>query len=204
MGLSIHYNGKFSEEACLSQMITEIRDIAEICKWDYKVYNKQFPEENNGCMEHDGELYGISVTPPKCETVSFCFLSNRRMSGNTQLIFWGGADKKPESDYLYVLSVKTQFAGIEAHKIIIQLFRHLEKKGYFEDFSLDDEGSYWETGDEKLLEEKFKTYTDLLDNFSLAIETIPAKKDEPFEKYFERILNKINERKKNSLKRKED
>jgi hypothetical protein len=90
----------------------------------------------------------------------------------------------------------------------------LRKKGYrgFEqpfcllrqDFSLDDEGSYWETGDEKLLEGKFKTYTDLLDNFSLAIETIPAKKDEPFEKYFERILNKINERKKNSLKRKED
>ena len=204
MGLSIHYSGKFRQGGCLSEMITEIRDIAEVCKWEYRVYNEQFPEEDNQSGEHDGELYGISVTPPKCETVSFCFLSNRRMSGNAQLVFWGDDDKKPESDYLYMLSVKTQFAGIEVHKFVIQLFRHLEKKGYFEDFHLDDEGNYWETEDEKVLEEKFKIYTDLLENFSLAIETVPTRKDEPFEKYFERIIDIISERKRNNSKRKEE
>lgn len=196
MGLSIHYNGKFRDGASFSKMIDEIKDIVEICKWEYIIYNSRFPENKK---QHDGKIYGISFTPPGCETVSISFLSNRRMSGSANLMLYGGGDRKINNDYLYMLSVKTQFAGIEIHKFIIQLFRYLKKQDYFDEFNLIDEGKYWETGDEKLLEDTFKTYTELLDSFSFAIESVPVEENESFEKYFERLMNMINRRNRNRL-----
>ena len=85
MGLSIYYKGKFWEKACLVRMIDEIKDIAEICKWEYAVYKEQFPKHETPEMVHDGEVYGITFTPPECETISICFLSNRRMSSPVHL-----------------------------------------------------------------------------------------------------------------------
>ncbi|MDD2552894.1 MAG: hypothetical protein PHQ56_09760, partial [Dysgonamonadaceae bacterium] len=82
------------------------------------------------------------------------------------------------------------------HKAIIELFRYLNKRSYFEEFKLIDEGKYWESSDEKLLEQKFKENGDLIDNFSLAIETIPAKQGESYEDYFKRITKIINDRNK--------
>lgn len=197
MGLSIYYSGRFREASSLPKMIDEIKDIAETFKWDFTIYNEQFPKNNNSHdLMHDGKVYGISFTPPECETVSISFLSNRKMSSNAHLEFYGNTDKEPYSKYLYMLSVKTQFAGIEVHKFIIQLFRYLEKKNYFEEFSLIDDGKYWETGDEKLLANIFKKNVELLDSFSFAIESIPIKNGESYEKYFERVINMINARKK--------
>lgn len=37
MGLSIHYSGKFNKNASLSDLITEVKDIAETLKWNYKI-----------------------------------------------------------------------------------------------------------------------------------------------------------------------
>ncbi len=199
MGLSIHYSGRFRETSCLPEMIDEIKDIAEVCKWNFTVYCEQFPNNKSPGIIHDGKVYGISFTPPECETVSISFLSNRKMSSNVHLKFYGNTDKEPYSKYLYMLSVKTQFAGIEVHKFIIQLFRHLEKKNYFEEFSLIDDGKYWETGDEKLLADIFKENVELLDNFSFAIESVPIENGESYEKYFERVMNMINARKKNKI-----
>ena len=194
MGLSIHYNGKFNQNANLSELIAEVKDIAETFKWDYHIFNQVFPANKLNSFTHNGELYGICFTPPGCETVSICFLSNYWMSAVINLKFYGKSNSKPETDYLYMISVKTQFAEILIHKTIIQMFRHLLKKGYFAEFNMSDEGEYWETGDEDLLEKKFNFLGSMIDNFSIALESIPKKSEETFESYFERIIKRIQKR----------
>ena len=190
MGLSIHYSGDFKQGASLSSMIEEVRDIAEVYNWKYNIYNDTFIKGALAKKDYNQDIYGISFTPPNCETVSIEFLSNGKMSSSTLLKFYGKNNEKPEHEYLYMLSVKTQFAGIEIHKLIIHLFKYLSKK-YFTNFKVVDEGQYWETGDEKILQEMFTRYVDLLDSFSSAIETYPRENNEAFEVYFSRLLSQI-------------
>jgi len=196
MGLSIHYTGAFKKEASLSDMIEEVKDIAENYHWKYEVYESSFPDNTFGNTDYDDNIYGISFTPPDCETVTIAFLSNGKMSGPVQLMFFGKNSDSPEPDYLNKLFVKTQYAGQEVHKLIIHLFKHLSIK-YFHEFTLFDEGKYWETNDEKLLKEIFDQYTNLIEDFSLATEVIPINREESFDNYFERLINQIQERKRN-------
>ena len=196
MGLSIHYTGSFNKNASLSDLITEVKEVAEVQNWEYNVYEEKFPIDNNEDDTYDGKVYGISFSPPKCEPVFICFLSNYRMSNHLLIEFYGDAERQPEKDYLYMLSTKTQYAGIAIHKMIIDLFRYLNKRNYFSEFNMIDEGEYWETDDEEVLERKFKEYNDLMDNFSLAIEAIPAEPEETYEDYFKRIAERIHKRRK--------
>ena len=92
-------------------MIEEVKDIAGIYKWQYTVYEKEFPTQDRGRVNYDQNIYGISFTPPDCETVCLCFLSNGKMSSPSHLKFYGNNKNKEEAGYLYMLSVKTQYAG---------------------------------------------------------------------------------------------
>ena len=40
MGLSIHYSGSFNNSGSLSEMIEEVKDIAEVFKWKYNIRAK--------------------------------------------------------------------------------------------------------------------------------------------------------------------
>ncbi|MBU1298583.1 MAG: hypothetical protein KJ666_11495 [Bacteroidetes bacterium] len=198
MGLSIHYSGIFNRGlsgASLSEMIDEVQDIVEIYKWQYTIYEREFPPNSFDKEAYDDKIYGISFTPPECETINMCFLSNGRMSSLPNLKFFGNPTDETHKKYLYMLSVKTQFAGSNTHKLIIHLFKYLSEK-YFQDFKVIDEGQYWETGDEKILEANFKRYNELMNLFGSALENIPIKSTETFEEYFERII-KIIHRKRN-------
>ena len=195
MGLSIHYSGSFKPEASLQAMIEEVKDIAEIYKWRYTVFEDEFPAGGFGKAEYNQNIYGICFTPPECETVSLCFLSNGKMSDALNLKFYGDSKDKEEAKYLYMLSVKTQYAGIVIHKLVIHLLRHLSKK-YLQDFILSDEGGYWETGDEKILQDAFKRYTDLIESFATSLENYPKESGESFEAYFERLLKQIQQKRK--------
>ena len=198
MGLSFHYNGRFSGNASLPDMIEEVKDIAETRKWPYNIFETEFDGEFIPGKVHDGKIYGISFTPPECETVSICFLSNGRMSCPVNLKFYGDSKDETEQEYLYMQSVKTQFAGEEIHKFLIELFRYLQKQGYFETLNITDEGQYWETGDEKLLHKIFKRYTHLLDSFKFAVDTVPKDKGETWEDYFGRLMGMIKNKDKNN------
>lgn len=197
MGLSINYKGRFSKDASLSKMLDELKEIMEILKWDYFIYDEEFPKQSDDNESYNENIYGISFNPPECETVFLSFLSNRRMSSIVNLKHFGNSSDKKYQEYLYLLSVKTQFAGVEMHKTIIGLFRYLKEKDYFESLEIMDEGQYWETGDEQLLKDTFKKYTFLLDNFRLALETSPKNKDEDYVNYFERLAKMIQNRKGN-------
>ncbi len=100
---------------------------------------------------------------------------------------------KEEAEYLYMLSTKTQYAGIEIHKLVIHLLKYLSEK-YLQDFALMDEGEYWETGDEKLLGDAFKRYTFLIESFTSSIENYPKKAGESFETYFEKLLKQMHKK----------
>jgi len=189
MGLSIYYSGSFRRNASLSEMIEEVKDIAEVYKWEYTIYENQF-SENTFVEASKQDIYGISFTPPKCETIFLSFLSNGKMYSAAGLDFFGETEDKPEQKYSYMLSVKTQYAGVEAHKIIIHLFQYLDKK-YFQGFKMIDEGKYWETGDEKLLQEIFNRYNALMQNFSSALENYPMNVGETVETYFERLIKQM-------------
>ncbi len=80
MGLSIHYSGSFKSEGSLQRMIEEVKDIVEIYKWEYSVFEHEFPVNSIGKTGYNQNIYGICFTPPRCETVSLCFLSNGKMS----------------------------------------------------------------------------------------------------------------------------
>lgn len=161
MGLSFHYNGKISKPELLPELIDEIQDIAKAYNWKYFVFDRQFPNSTCEKENYNQNIYGINFTPTGCETISICFLSNGRMSGALNFMLYGNTDVQSEHEYLYMLSVKTQYAGIETHQFIIQLFRHLDKK-YFIDFNMQDEGQYWETNDLEILKSNFKKYTALI------------------------------------------
>lgn len=194
MGLSFHYSGRVGNPASLLDLIEEIEDIAKVHDWKYFVFDRQFPEDSIGKPDYNQRIYGICFTPPNCETVDICFLSNGRMSSAAHLQFWGKTDDQEEREYLYMLSVKTQYAGIEIHQFLIQLFRYLNAK-YFADFKMSDEGEYWETNDLTLLKTNFKRYTELVDGFVSAIESIPIKAGEDVESYFLRLMKEINDKK---------
>ena len=194
MGLSIHYSGSLRSPDLLPELIEEVKDIVEVFKWEYGICEEKFPADTFGKKSYNQNIYGIYFTIPECETISICFLSNGRMASPANLKFYGNSDNKDEQNFLYMISVKTQFAGIKMHKFIIHLFKHLNKK-YFQNFKMFDEGDYWETEDEKLLESNFKKYTALLDSFSFALENQPIKPGESVEAYLKRLLNQINDRK---------
>lgn len=194
MGLSIHYNGSFSNPTLLSEMIEEVKDIVNIYEWEYTIYEEQFPLNSFEQEVINGKIYGISFSPDNCETIHLSFLSNGKMSSIFHLELYGNTANVNERQYLYLLSTKTQFAGMDTHKLIIHLLKYLSKK-YFSTFNLMDEGQYWERGNEELLKKNFDHYNDLMDTVASAFQNYPISSGEPFELYFERILNLIHSRK---------
>jgi hypothetical protein len=142
------------------------------------------------------DILGIEhgpFTPPSCETVFLSFLSNGRMSSLPNLMFFGNSADKDYQEYLYMLSTKTQFCGMKTHMLIIHLLKYLSDK-YLLNFHMADEGHYWETGDEKLLEDTFKRYTDILNSVSDAFETFPVKTGETMEEYLSRLFDHVNKK----------
>jgi len=190
MGLSIHYSGRFNPEKSLKEMVEELSDICKTYNWKYSIINTNFPD-SAFTEDINNEIYGISFTPPECETVSMSFLSNGRLSSRPNLKIFGNSDNADYKAYLYMLSVKTQYAGIEVHALLIEIFRHISTK-YLLDFKLTDDGNYWETGDLNELGKQFKNYNMLLDNFCLGLETIPKLENENLEAYLMRLFKYIS------------
>lgn len=196
MGLSIHYSGRFNPKKELTELIIEVKEVAEAFNWKYHIFNQSFPDKEVAFESHefDGDIYGIWFTPPECEAVSLCFLSNGQITNPAKVALFGHSDDPEDRKFILGSSTKTQYAGMAVHKIIIKFFRHLEKQQYFIDFDMMDESLYWETDDEVLMEDKFKEYDALIDNFTSAIAKIDKKQEESIEEYFDRIIKRIKKK----------
>ncbi len=190
MGLSIYYNAKLKSPSALSELVEEVTDIVEAHSWKYTVFETQMLSKKFNENVKD-LIYGICFSPPKCESICLTFLSNGQLV--SPWIF--EMQRKNGSTISYGTCTKTQYAGEKTHLIIIDLFRHLNKK-YFSEFKLIDEGQYWETSDKKILHGNFSRYNALMDSFGLALDTIPIKTRESPEKYLLRIMEEISAKKK--------
>jgi hypothetical protein len=186
MGLSFHYYGSLKKGASVTDLIEEVKDIAEILNWQYDILDTDFPEEELMDGKVDGNLYGICFSPEKCEPVFLTFLSNRRLCSPINLDeFEKPVALVPESAYW--IFTKTQYAGPEAHMAVIHVLKHISQK-YLEEITVTDEGEYWETGDENLLRDTFRRYTALIDGFAAAFGSEPVKPGEIIEDYIKRII----------------
>ena len=193
MGLTIHYSGRIADKNTLPQLIEEVEEIDTVHGLKYSIYEREFPVSEALTQSHNGKLYGIEFTPKGSEPVSLCFLSNGRMSGIMQLASWGEfknnkklvlnngkVNKQGEIEivskeltltaedyarYLYMCSSKTQFAGPQAHEMIIAVFRYIEKT-YLSEFCMVDEAEFWETGDKEVLLKNFEYNTALINGFA--------------------------------------
>lgn len=195
MGLSFHYKGKLKDPPSLKKMIEEVTDICQANQWKYAILDDTFPNNSFTMNPNKEKVYGIFFTPPKCETVHLTFLSNGRMCAAYNLRLNKDLANLEEDLYLYFLSVKTQYCGSGIHKLLIPIFDYLSTK-YFEDFEFTDEGQYWETRDEKLLDEIFERYSNLINSFGSALEHIPILEGESIENYILRMAEIV---KKNNI-----
>jgi hypothetical protein len=186
MGLSFQYYGSLKKGASVTELIEEVRDIAEILNWKYDILDTDFPQEELIEGRVDGNLYGIFFSPEKCEPVFLTFLSNRRLCSPVNLDeFDKPVALVPENAYW--IFTKTQYAGPEAHMAVIRLLKHISQK-YLEEITVKDEGQYWETGDEQLLQDIFQRNTALINGFASAFGREPAKEGELIEDYIRRIF----------------
>jgi hypothetical protein len=191
VGLSIHYKGRLKNKKSLPLLIDEVKDVAEVHRWPYEVFESEFPAGHFARKEFDQLIYGILFTPPGCEPVSLTFLSNGKLVAYFSWLMYS-ADKSIDADvFKYWISVKTQYAGAETHKIIIHLFDYLRQK-YFRHFHLMDEGLYWETRDALRLEKNFNNLSLLLEQFDQVLKNNPYRKGGSFINYLFRMINKMS------------
>jgi hypothetical protein len=106
-------------------MIEEVKDITEIYDWKYHLFEEHSLKDSLCKTEYNDKIYGISFTPLECETINLCFLSNGRMSSAMSLQFFGNSPDEDDKRFLYMLSVKTQFAGSDTHRFIVHLLKYL-------------------------------------------------------------------------------
>lgn len=181
MGLSIHYSGYILNKEMLDLLIEEVSDICETLDWSTHVYDND-------------EIKGVSFAPEGSEPVFLTFNDEGRTLSPISIItkdIYDGVSL--DKELMFTTRTKTQFAGIEAHIAIIRLLKHLSKK-YLRDFTLTDEGSYWETGDVKILQKQFENYNAAMDIFSEAIRHIPGISGETPESLAERLERLLREK----------
>jgi hypothetical protein len=194
MGLTIHYSGKLKSASLLSELIEEIKDIANTNEWKYFVFEEIFPNDGFSKEIDKTNLYGVMLNPPGSEPVCFSFLNNGKMCG---ILNFNHLQIDPSINgmMLYNISTKTQFSSPEIHQKIIHLMEYVKRK-FLTNFKCYDEGKYWETRDKELLTEIFERNEQLINSFSSAIEMIPKNKGENLEDYLIRMAEIIKDKEK--------
>lgn len=167
MGLSIHYYGQINQIERIDELITEVTDICQSLNW-----TSQIIKEPNA-----DKLNGLYFAPEGSEPVFLTFLPEGRMCSPINLMCRDiYIEKGLDGELLYTSSTKTQYAGIDVHIAIIKLLRYLKEK-YFSVFDMIDEGMYWETNDEKILQSQFYKYEFALNSLTAALsemKTVPG------------------------------
>ena len=178
MGLSIHYTGHLLNKEMLEPLMEEVTDICQSLNWKSQTID-------------DDEIKGVIFSPKGSEPICLTFNEDGRTLSPINIMakdIYDGV-RIPKELY-FTASTKTQYAGIEAHIAIIKLLKYISQK-YLEYFTVNDEGYYWETGDEKLLQEQFDNFNAAIDTFCDAIEdlaSLPGEKPESLADRIERIL----------------
>jgi hypothetical protein len=132
MGVTIHFEGKLKGGAEYSSLLDIVRNFAALQGWPVEDLSEserslQRVRDEQDC-DYVGITKGLIVYPhAECEPLILEF---------------------DESFYIQEYC-KTQFAGPQVHMAIVRLLRSLHSS--FEVLNVEDEGEYWDSGDEETL-----------------------------------------------------
>ena len=162
MGITIHFKGKLNSPDLTTFFLEEVEDIAKSMEWDYTVFSESNDEKP--------APKGLFIQPhPNSELLQFMVDKKGHLRNAVMLEHF-----EKNKDSTYYNSIKTQFAPIEIHIAVIKLLKYLKQK-YISNLQVWDEGDYWQTGDAKLLHEKFDFLNKKLDEFESILNTIEFK-----------------------------
>ena len=178
MGITIFYKGKLNNMQHVNSVVDELNDISEIMNWEKTILDNDWNQPNTAeLIRHENRiditghipLKGIRINlHPDCEPLSIFF----DKQGNLQDILGMVLNHEENEDsFNRHLSVKTQFASPNIHISIIKLLKFLKNK-YISDLDVFDEGGYWETENQELLEQKINFINEKLDKVEEIITTI--------------------------------
>ena len=181
MGLSIHYSGYILQADLIKPLTDEVVDICTDLEWGFHVIENE-------------EISGVVFSPQECEPISLTFNQDGRLLSPQNITVKDIYDgERLDKELIFTTSTKTQYAGMDAHIAVIKLLRHLSKK-YMKNFTLKDEGLYWETNDEKVLADQFDAYNSALDIISEELQNMPDVPGESFESLADRIERLLKEK----------
>ncbi|TAN12067.1 MAG: hypothetical protein EPN37_16225 [Chitinophagaceae bacterium] len=175
MGLSIFYSGKIRDYGEIESLTEEVVDIACDLGWQSTAIN-------------DEHLKGILISPEKCEPAVFTFVPDGRLCSPVSIGF-----NKPDDPFYYTIFTKTQFAGPDSHIAVIKLLKYISKK-YFSEIKVNEEGLFWETGDELVLRKQFDRYNKMPDAFREMISGLDPVEGENPQSLADRIEEIIKKR----------
>lgn len=138
MGVTIHYGGYLKDGDCFEPLMERVRDVVADRGWemlevagDRESLIRVKGGPDGKVVEYESEVNGVILFPHKeCEWLRILFDEEGFVQG----------------------FVKTQFAPIEIHCQIVELFDRMTE--YLRDFWVEDEGGYWESRDVNGLAEK--------------------------------------------------
>ncbi len=166
MGLTVHYRGKIRDYALVDELVTEVEDFARNQNWRYHLLTPGINTPLKPVNQEDPEplptVKGIILSPDKCEPIIFTFLDDGRICSPFM-------PPMEDEDGLPYMWTKTQYAGIDVHRSFIKLLRQLSQK-YFSQIIVVDEGQYWETNDEEVLQSQFQKYNFIIDRMAVELE----------------------------------
>jgi hypothetical protein len=161
MGITIFAMGKIERINDIPVLISEIKGMAEERNWKHHIINDNFDDLPDAVLTSNAAdkptahiegtlgLRGIILNAAEAEPLSILFDREGVLTDMFQQLTWIESNGQNERFTFF----KTQFSDIEEHIKIIEILDHL-KKQYIPNLTVNDEGTYWETRDRRILAEK--------------------------------------------------
>ena len=145
MGVTIHFEGQLKSDKDLDNVISKAKNFARTNEMPYETFSEPLKKlsrlKDEQDWDYEGPTKGIKIQPdPNSDPL------------------WLEFDK---DNYIQEYC-KTQFAGIDIHLKIISLLKEIQP--HFNKLYVIDEGEYWDTEDETLLQNSLNNYFDAVEN----------------------------------------
>lgn len=168
MGVTVHFEGRLKDGQAFLSLIHRVEEIAILetllteAIENEKV--KLLRVQNEEDWDYEGPTQGIILyLHEDCDPVRLEF----------------------DRDLFVQEFVKTQFAGAQVHIKLISFLRSLAV--FFEDLKIEDEGEYWETGDETVLSEHIQQCNDAIAELAKETPTAQVKVKDPNGRFIDMI-----------------
>ena len=145
MGLTIHIEGQLKSEKDFNELMVLATNYAFNKGFRYNLF---IEKENILCKIKNGKLIDGNYLV-KCIVIN-------PGDGCESLIM------EFDEELHFQTSCKTQFADPEIHMELVGFLRKIEP--FFEFFTVQDEGEFWETGDAEILRSKINFLNQMMDS----------------------------------------